>query len=114
MAIDFPSEAAYPVEMHQQITSTSRVAIPYDDAPFELVAEPAQTVRLYGHIEIQNVTDQQLRLSVRFDLHQGFVLTVEDAPEHIVLQQRVPMNHLYVLAKTTDGQFTLFVEAQAK
>lgn len=87
-----------PVTSHNVET----VAIPYDTAPFESFLKPGEKIRLYGGIEVENRTEEEIHVRVRFELHRGFVLTVSEPSLLTLLEAGVSMHTSYKILKNED------------
>lgn len=85
-------------------------AIPHDEAPFEAVIQPGETVHLYGRIQVTNEEEEAVLARTYFRLRQGFVLTVHDENMQLVVNEKVSMHQHYTLKKV-EGTWVLEVMA---
>ena len=93
------------------VNVNSEYRIPYDEAPFDQFLQPGNKGTLYGNIEIGNETKENILATVRFDLHTGFVLTVQRFSEpwgieEIMMEERVPMHSKFEI-RVVDGKWIL-------
>jgi hypothetical protein len=81
----------------EQAQKGAKMQIPYDEAPFEATLLPGQQTRLYGGIEIQNDTQEAIEVLIRFDLREGFFLTLDGLQTPIHIEAPVTMHSTYAI-----------------
>ncbi len=84
-------------------TGGANMQIPYDEAPFEATLRPGEKIRLYGGVDIQNDAPEAVEVLIRFDLREGFILTIEglQTPIHIVTHVAMHSKHAIKVAAQT-------------
>jgi len=97
------SDVQQPAEQHYTRPAEG-LKIPYDEAPFDAHLMNGEKVRLYGNIEIENDTGVEAYVCVRFDLRQGFILTVMGP--HVEFDTKIQMHTKHAL-KIVDGHWEL-------
>ncbi len=105
------STVSYQQAEHSTAHREASLKLPYDEAPFEAFLHPGQMAKLYGGIEIQNDTGEVCHLTVRFDLRQGFILTVEGTHTPIFFETKVSMKTEHAV-KIVDGGWQLIARNQ--
>jgi hypothetical protein len=91
------------IESTEQRPSAKGYAIPYDEAPFESVIHPGETMALYGRIHLTNAEEEAVFARTHFELRKGFTLTVYNENMQLVLNEKVSMHQHYTLKKTDDA-----------
>lgn len=69
--------------------------IPYDPTPSELTLAPGEKGQISGWIEIENLSSETTYLKIYFDLHQGYILSIRDSEDNLLLKQHLKMHQTY-------------------
>lgn len=82
---------------------TGHFQLPYDEAPFSAAIQPGEAIKLYGGIEITNHTEELCHITVRFDLHNGFIATIEGGWPPVHFDVHVPMHSQHAIVVVNGG-----------